>query len=658
MRLTLFLTLVLVCRVHTFPDPGQWSTSYSNVPSVLLGIPKPLYADSSIYMSVNCDSEVVHKIEIQWVIRQTSCFEDYIDSDIANQKILLQYFTCPMTTNYFPKIRFFGSKAVVVDCSNRINLEYTNASFITVTEKYQVPFECQSASAFSSEVSADRFKIGNGSNANGTHFLQRRSPVNVTKEVLEGKDNVKNLLTTQLSKEKFETPHNSAKQQTPVNASQVSTSKKELSNKEKNELGSTVNSSKSHKDYHQDQAPIKYYASPSSNNLQLGSKLTTVDMDGVYLFILQIKPLNSIPAKFNVSVDIAMKGNHGYLSAIDYPLLIFYGIMCVIYVMYAIAWLAMSALQWRDLLRIQFWIGAVILLGLVEKAVFYAEYQSINYTGRSVQGAILFAEILSCMKRTLARMLIIIVSLGFGIVKPRLGSTLHRIIGVGAIYFCLGTIEGCLRVLKPKTDPGNQALMAGIPLAVTDSAICWWISFILVQTIRTLRLRRNIVKLQLYRHFTNTLLLSVVGSIAFMTWSIHAHRLVNCITDWKELWVDEAYWHLLFSIILFAIIILWRPTNNNQRYAFTPLLDAIDDDDEDDDENSMTNDAFVGMKMRTSKSNFNASPKQDEVKQKTDEDLKWVEENIPTSLTDVALPSLLDSDEEIMTAKFERSKME
>lgn len=37
--------------------------------------------------------------------------------------------------------------------------------------------------------------------------------------------------------------------------------------------------------------------------------------------------------------------------------------MCGLYVIYAVAWLIMSALQWRDLLRIQFWIGAVILLG-------------------------------------------------------------------------------------------------------------------------------------------------------------------------------------------------------------------------------------------------------------------------------------------------------
>ncbi|GBM22413.1 Transmembrane protein 87A [Araneus ventricosus] len=150
--------------------------------------------------------------------------------------------------------------------------------------------------------------------------------------------------------------------------------------------------------------------------------------------------------------------------------------------------------------------------------------------------------------------------------------------------------------------------------------------------------------------------MAVIGSVAFMTWSIHAHKLSSCITDWKELWVDEAYWHFLFSTILFVIMILWRPTNNNQRYAFTPLLDAMDDDD-DDEENLLPNDAFAGMKMRTPKNSTN-SPHADDVKSKQDEDLKWVEENIPASLTDVALPSLLDSDEEIMTAKFERSKME
>lgn len=62
------------------------------------------------------------------------------------------------------------------------------------------------------------------------------------------------------------------------------------------------------------------------------------------------------------------------------------------------------------------------------------------------------------------------------------------------------------------------------------------------------------------------------------------------LQDWKELWVDEAYWHLLFSVLLLVIMILWRPTNNNQRYAFTPLLDAPEDDEDEDEQ--FVNDAF------------------------------------------------------------------
>ena len=49
-------------------------------------------------------------------------------------------------------------------------------------------------------------------------------------------------------------------------------------------------------------------------------------------------------------------------------------------------------------------------------------------------------------------MLVIIVSLGFGIVKPRLGPTLHRVVGIGGLYFALASTEAYLRVMKPKND--------------------------------------------------------------------------------------------------------------------------------------------------------------------------------------------------------------
>ena len=61
---------------------------------------------------------------------------------------------------------------------------------------------------------------------------------------------------------------------------------------------------------------------------------------------------------------------------------------------------------------------------------------------------VVVAELVSTVKRTLARALVIVVSVGFGLIKPRLGPTLHKLIAVCVIYFVLSSVEGCLRVMK------------------------------------------------------------------------------------------------------------------------------------------------------------------------------------------------------------------
>ena len=81
---------------------------------------------------------------------------------------------------------------------------------------------------------------------------------------------------------------------------------------------------------------------------------------------------------------------------------------------------------------------------------------------------IIFILFLSYTLTLSFRMLVIIVSLGFGIVKPRLGPTLHRVVGIGGLYFALASTEAYLRVMKPKNDVSTGTLLAGIPLAVID----------------------------------------------------------------------------------------------------------------------------------------------------------------------------------------------
>ncbi|KAL6040067.1 hypothetical protein STEG23_029050 [Scotinomys teguina] len=196
--------------------------------------------------------------------------------------------------------------------------------------------------------------------------------------------------------------------------------------------------------------------------------------DGFHIFIVSIKT-EKTDAVWDLNVSLSMVGPHGYISASDWPLMIFYMVMCIVYILYGVLWLMWSACYWKDILRIQFWIAAVIFLGMLEKAVFYSEYQNISSTGLSTQGLLIFAELISAVKRTLARLLVIIVSLGYGIVKPRLGTVMHRVIGLGLLYLIFAAIEGVMRVIG--ANDSDLVLLASLPLFLLDLGLCWWISF-------------------------------------------------------------------------------------------------------------------------------------------------------------------------------------
>ncbi|XP_041803581.1 transmembrane protein 87A isoform X3 [Chelmon rostratus] len=398
----------------------------------------------------------------------------------------------------------------------------------------------------------------------------------------------------------------------------------------------------------------EYDDSSSTKNGTLNIKdnvIATTWKDGPYLLVVKIVSSKQ-DASWNLTVNVVMKGSHGYISVTEWPLMIFYMVMCIVYILYALLWFIWASCYWKDLLRIQFWIAGVIFLGMVEKAVFCAEYENTNTVGSASPGLLIFAELVSALKRTLARLLVIIVSLGYGIVKPRLGTVMHRVVGLGILYFAFASIEGVLRITGGRDN--GPVLITEIVLAVFDSCAIWFIFVSLAQTIKTLKLRRNPVKLSLYRHFTNTLIFAVVASIIFIGWTAKKFRLADCQSDWVELWVEDAFWRFLFSVVLFVIMFLWRPSANNQRYAFTPLID--DSDDEEIEEFIASTNIADGIKLRASKNEANGTVKPAETN--PDDDLKWVEDNIPSSLTDVALPVLLDSDEEIMTTRYEMSKLE
>ncbi|CAL1531642.1 unnamed protein product [Lymnaea stagnalis] len=629
------MLLILLCLSRfklgfAKPEQGVWDFT-AKKDNTLFSATKSMFKNSQLSISILCESSSDVSFNVTWIFRRSPCANEYTD---LNETVAEYYLQRPFVQSLnFLKTEYLNGSGTYT-CSKNKQFTLHPVNDTNPHEKIYPPPTTKSPKPADSAPSSGEGKKPDAptspkESAGGAR--KRRAAdgeQKEKKEELQGsadKDKKKPAEGAETNSEGTET----LKQENPAEATK------------QNDKETNIANSKPHQIDHESQQLLKTW------------------QDGYFLLVIQFSPSDpekkELPADFELQAKVRMSNGDSYLAAVDRPLLIFYGVMGLVYIGFGIMWLVMLACNWRDLLRVQFWIGGVILLGMLEKAVFFAEYENINNTGQSVKGAIIFAELVSCLKRSLARMLVIIVSLGYGIVKPRLGQTFHKVLIVGVVFFILASIEGCMRALAEKADQSKQQLLPGVPLAVTDAIICWWIFSSLLQTTRTLRLRRNIVKLSLYRHFTNTLIFSVIASVAYMIWFLTQHRFKECLSDWKELWMDDAYWHLLFSVLLFVIMILWRPTVNNQRYAFSPLLDAAEDDIDDD---TVLSEAYEGMKMRTSSKSQqrNGSTKGNE-EQKNEDDLRWVEDNIPASFADKVLPAL-DSDEEIMNTKFEVSKME
>ena len=69
-------------------------------------------------------------------------------------------------------------------------------------------------------------------------------------------------------------------------------------------------------------------------------------------------------------------------------------------------------------------------------------------------------------------------------------------------------------------------------LLIFDTLVIYWIFTAIVDTRRTLRLRKNYVKLAMYNHFAYTLVFAIVASLGFVVWALVTLNFPagNCLT--------------------------------------------------------------------------------------------------------------------------------
>ncbi|GLJ36910.1 hypothetical protein SUGI_0746160 [Cryptomeria japonica] len=275
------------------------------------------------------------------------------------------------------------------------------------------------------------------------------------------------------------------------------------------------------------------------------------------------------------------KNPMGYLPGRMAPFLKFYGFMSLSYLILGLIWFVQYVRCWKDILQLQNCITIVIALGMCEMAMWYFEYSNFNATGHRPIDITIWAVTFGSIKKTVSRLLLLVVSMGYGVVRPTLGGLTSKVVFLGAVYFVASeALELVENVGNINDLSGKARLFLVLPVAVLDAFFILWIFTSLSKTLEKLQARRSFAKLELYRKFTNLLAVAVVLSVAWIGYELYFKATDPFTERWQNAWIISAFWTFLAFVLLCVICALWAPSHNATRYAYSEETGEDFDDDE------------------------------------------------------------------------------
>jgi len=195
----------------------------------------------------------------------------------------------------------------------------------------------------------------------------------------------------------------------------------------------------------------------------------------------------------------------------------------------------------------------------------------LNNYGHIHHGPFALGLITTCARRMVSRMLVVAVSLGYGVVKPTLHKNVRsKIIVLGIGYFIFAFMfEALIHYNQTeKVEPWMRVILIP-PVAIINGIFWWWTFVSLNKTIEQLKIRKQSAKLQLYKSFTLVLVITLIAAITFAIYEMYYVLKELYFAQWEKLWFMEVgFWQILFSSIFIAIMILWRPSEHFKRYAY------------------------------------------------------------------------------------------
>jgi len=307
------------------------------------------------------------------------------------------------------------------------------------------------------------------------------------------------------------------------------------------------------------------------------NELVTIDETGMYFMWFAVCE----PELQNVTISgyTTWKNPKGFLPGMMYSNLPFFGYMSLIYGFLAVIYFSAYCCNWKDTLNLQNYILTVIICGFFQMISWYADYNHFNKTGYRPAGPTMWAVLLGSVTKTFSRMLLLVVSMGYGVVRPTLGGMSKKVMALGLLYWIFIMLLDISSNVGAVDDmDGTERVFMVLPVAVLDAIFIVWIFNSLSRTVAQLQSRQQTTKLDIYRKFTLTLAAAVFFSIVFIILEMYWKAQDDLSYNWQGDWILNTFWHMMNLAVLLVICWLWLPTKNGNRYAYSNMDDEINFD--------------------------------------------------------------------------------
>lgn len=202
------------------------------------------------------------------------------------------------------------------------------------------------------------------------------------------------------------------------------------------------------------------------------------------------------------------------------------------------------------------------------------DYQNRHGLNAGAKVLMVIDAVLNAGRNSFSFFLLLIVCMGYGVVKPSLGRTMIYVRILAIAHFIFGVIYAVASLSITPDTAGPLVLLIVLPLAGTLTAFYVWTLNSLNMTMKDLIDRKQKVKAMMYKKLWWCILGSIIVIFGFFfinSFAFAGRGDINFAPDhWKTRWfVLDGWLNLVYLFDISFVAYLWRPTANNRRFAMS-----------------------------------------------------------------------------------------